>query len=243
MVINKKPKEKKKNYFMTTDEAMILWRYSALWGSKWQVLIGLCMFRGLRIGEAVAVNIKDFSDDKFDKLRVILQKSYVVDEFPIIKGFDAVLKNYIKDNVHLLKDGWLFPSHSSQSKTQHMTVDTAITKLYKMRLVIGRKHPEFLDKIIFPHSKSNNSSSGNYERFRISFHSLRRWFETNIWDKYKDKMMLRDVMRYSHSKTVDVYINPYEVWKKERTLLNDCFSDLFKDFEFSIKGQTKLSMF
>lgn len=241
MVINKTPKEKKKNYFMTTDEAMILWRYSALWGDKWRVLIGLCMFRGLRIGEAVAVNIKDFKDDKFDELRVILEKSHIADSLPIIEGFDQVLKNYIKNNIHLMKDGWLFPCHSSQSSTPHISVGMAMTKLYKMRLVIGKKHPAFLEKIVFPDSKNKNAPV--YQRYRITFHSLRRWFETHIWDKYKDKMLLRDVMRYSHSKTVDVYINPYEIWKKERILLNDVFSGLFDEFQDVSKGQTKLSMF
>jgi integrase len=241
MVINKTPKQKKPNYFMTTEEAMTLWHYSALWGSKWQILIGLCLFRGLRVGEAVAVNIKDFKDDNFNELRVIMEKSHIIDDLPIVKGFDNHLRDYIKDNLHLMKDGWLFPAHSSQSRTQHITTGMAMNKLYKMRLVIGKKHPSFLETVKFPGSKNTNAEV--YQRYRITFHSLRRWFETNIWDKYKDKMLLRDVMRYSHSKTVDVYINPYEVWKKERELLNTVFSDLFYDFETVAKGQTRLTMF
>ena len=241
MVIDAIPKKKKANYFLTTKEAMLLYRYSALWGSKWQVLIGLCLFRGLRIGEAVCVNLKDFVNDKFDKLRVVLEKSHVGDEFPIIKGFSEILHNYIKNNSHLLKDGWLFPSHSSRSKTQHITTAQAMAKLYKMRLVIGKKHPTFLDTISFVGSKNTNAET--YKRYRITYHSLRRWFETNIWDKYKDKMLLRDIMRYKHSKTVDVYINPYEVWKNEREILNNSFGDIFNDFVECCKSQTKLSKF
>ena len=242
MVIqNIKIRKKRPNYFITTSEAMLLYRYSQLWGSKWQVLIGLCLFRGLRIGEAVAVNIKDFMNDDFNKLNVILEKSHILDEFPIIKGFDNIIKSYVKNNIHLLKDGWLFPSHSSRSMTQHMSKGTAMTKLFKMRLVIGRKHPVFLEKTVFPNSK--NSNADVYQRYRITFHSLRRWFETHIWDKHKDKMLLRDIMRYKNSRTVDVYINPYETWKNERELLNNTFSSLFDGFTSFVKGQKKLVSF
>lgn len=220
---------------------MILWRYSSLWGSKWQVLIGLCLFRGMRIGEAVAVNIKDFQNDEFNKIKIILEKSHIADEFPIIKGFDQIIKNYIKNNIHLLKDGWLFPSISSRCKTQHMSTGQAMDKLYKMRLVIGKKHPAFLETTEFPNSINRNAST--YKRYRITFHSLRRWFETNIWDKHKDRMLLRDIMRYKHSKTIDVYINPYEIWKQEREILNNCFTNIFDDFMSYNKGQSKLSSF
>lgn len=242
MVISvEKIKSKKRNYFITTEEAKILYKRSRDWGLKWQVLIGLCLFRGLRIGEAIAINLKDFQDHNFRKLKVILEKSHVVDEFPIIKGFDKVLKEYIKKNIHNLRDGWLFPAQDVRCKKPHMTSGSAVQKLWKMRKVIGKDHPSFLDKMEFPNSSNKNADT--YVRHRIGFHSLRRWFETHVWDKHKDKMMLRDIMRYKDSRTVDVYINPYEVWKNEKSLLDDAFGDLFGDFNNFCKGQTSLTSF
>ncbi len=56
-------------------------------------------------------------------------------------------------------------------------------------------------------------------------------------------MQLRDIMRYKHSKTVDVYIDPYVTWKNEQEILENTFSGLYQKLNSVGKGQTKLSTF
>lgn len=237
MIRVEKVKEKKANYFMTTEEAKILWQYSKRWSSKWQVIVGLALFRGLRISEIVAMNIYDFQNDNFNKLNIILSKSHIQDEFPILEEFNKLIKNYVLRNKHMMKDGWLFPFYNS-NKEGHMTVKTASALFCKMRKIIGKDYPQFLD------SKEFELKTGRKKnRFRISFHSCRRWFETQLWDKYKDKMLIRDMMRYRDSKVVDVYIDPYEIWKNEQNILQSTFGELFQDFNNVGQGQMKLTSF
>src|SRR3990167_98862 len=227
-------KSKKINCFMTDEEAQILWQWSKRFGLKMQAMMGLALFRGMRIGEITATNIYDFQNDNFEKLSIILQKSHILDEFPILKGFDEMLKEYVIKNLHLFKDGYLFPSHLQ--KWQHIDTKVAVWMFCELRIAIGKEHKQFLDR-----REIINSKSKTIYRYRITWHSCRRWFETRIWERYKDKMMLRDIMRYKESKTVDVYINPYEVWKREGEILNSTFGSLFKDFNNISRGQMKIT--
>jgi len=221
---------------MTDDEACILWQYSKRWSLKFQIIIGLALFRGMRIGEICATNIYDFQNANFQKLNIILEKSHISDDFPILSEFNKLIKEYILTNRHMMKDGYLFPYYSSRRKANHMTTPVAEALFSKLRKIIGKDHPSFLDRF----QCANNFKM---HRYRIGFHSLRRWFETRLWDKKRDKMLIRDIMRYSSSDVVDVYINPYEIWKKEGTILEDTFGELFANFNNISKGQTKLSNF
>jgi len=232
-------KNKRTNFFITTEEAKILWCHIKKWSLKWQVMLGLALFRGMRIGEIVACNIYDFQNENFNKLNVILEKSYIKDEFPILDEFNHLIKEYVTRNKHRMKDGYLFPFYSSNRKGRHMDMKTASAAMSKWRKEIAAKgHPEFLDRTEYI------APSGNkYHRYRIGFHSCRRWFETRIWEKYKDKMMLRDIMRYRESRVVDVYIDSYEVWKNEREIINNTFGGIFQNFNRIAVGQTKLTNF
>ena len=230
-------KEKRRNYFMTDEEVEILWQASKRWSSKFQVMLGFALFRGMRIGEIVACNIYDFQNENFQRLNIILEKSHIQDEFPILKGFNEVLRHYVVRNRHLLKDGYLFPFYISR-RMPHMNVKTAEALFAKLRKLIGREYPQFLDRTEIRTEKGNI-----IYRYRIAWHSCRRWFETRIWERYKDKMQLRDIMRYKESKAVDVYINPYEVWKNEHEILENTFGSLFDKINHVSKGQMKITKF
>lgn len=238
MITAKEIKKRKRNYFMTTEEAKILWQYSKKWGTKFQAMVGLALFRGMRIGEICACKIWDFQNENFQKLNIILEKSHIKDEFPILSEFNEVLKSYVLENKHTMKDGYLFPFYSSKKKAPHLNTKSAEALLAKLRKEIGKEHISFLEREMIP---CKNGKTIN--RYRICWHSCRRWFETQIWEKYKDKMMLRDLMRYSSSSVVDVYINPYETWKNEQRIIDDTFKGLFQEFNNVSKGQTKLSLF
>lgn len=188
----------------------------------------------MRIGEIVATNIYDFQNDNFQKLNLILEKSHIKDQFPILSEFNILLKEYVIKNRHILKNGYLFPYYCSKKYSDHMTTNCAVALFCKLRKIIAKDHPNFLDRVPI---------KNNRYRYRIGLHSCRRWFETTIWNKYKDKMLLRDIMRYGSSKVVDVYINPYETWRNEQQILDNTFSSIYQDFNMVVKGQTKLSAY
>jgi len=225
-------KQRKPNYFMTDEEVQILWRYAKRWGSKAQLLFAFAIFRGLRIGEVCAINILDFSAD-FSSLRVIHEKSHIEDRLPLIPQLSALARDYVLKNRHLMKDGFLFPFYSSRRHAPHLTTKVAEAIFSKLRKIIGKDYPAFLER--------NPFSKGFIRyRYRIGFHSCRRWFETRIYDNIKDRKRLADIMRYLDVATVDIYINPYETWQKERSILQGTFGDQFNALEMLSKGQRRL---
>jgi integrase len=211
MIQTSKRKKKRANLFITDNEVKLLCEYcSKHWGSKWQLLISFALLRGLRIGEIVAINILDFNED-YSKLRVVTSKTYIEDNLPLIPELTNLVKDYVLKNKHLLKDGYLFPYYTSKKKP-HLTIGVAEAFFSKLRQQIGKDYPQFLEK-----------ANIGYNRFRIGLHSLRRYFETKIYDKTKDRKGLADIMRYLDTRTVDNYIDPYETWKKERDILEGVF--------------------
>ena len=233
VIIVKEIKEKKPDYFMTDEEVKLLWKYSTdKWSSKFSTMIAFALCRGMRVGEIVAINITDFNRD-FTKLRVIFEKSHIEDWLPLMPELTDIVKEYITKN-RPFKDGYLFSFYSSKGKAPHMTAGVAEAFFSKMRKIIGKDHPGFLEKRKF---------SNGYEKYRITFHSCRRWFETRIHDNIKNKKKLADIMRYIDASTVDTYLNPYETWKEEKNILKSTFENYFVMFNDFSKGQMKLTMF
>lgn len=219
-------KTKRANRFMTTKEVKILWHYSKKWGLKWQLMIAYGLFRGLRIGEITAINMYDF-EKNYTTLNIILEKSKIKDKLPLPLFLSKMTRFYINKNLHRLKNGFLFPTHST-CKRFHMSTPVAEALMCKFRKIIGKEHPCFLEKI-----------SDRY--YRIGWHSLRRYHETFLYEKYHDIKLIRDLMRYKDTKTVNTYLDPYEIWKQERAIIEDSFGGLQKELILISKNQTKLT--
>lgn len=231
-IIVKETKNKKPNYFMTDEEVSLFWKYSRRWSSKFRIMLAFSLFRGMRIGEITAINILDFNND-FTKIRVVFEKSHIEDWMPLIPQLSEMIKEYIIKN-RPFKDGYLFPFYSSKKKAPHMTVGVAEALFSKMRKIIGKDYPEFLER---------NKFDSGYTKYRITFHSCRRWFETRIYDNINNKKALADIMRYIDANTVDTYLNPYETWKNEVGILKSTFESYFNSFNNFTEGQTVLTMF
>lgn len=227
MVINAVTRTKRPNYFMTDEEVGTLWRAAKRWSAKFQLILAFCLFRGLRISEVLAINLVDFSED-FARLRVVMSKSHVEDVLPLIPELQEMIKAYVLRNHHTFKDGYLFPYYSSR-KAPHMRTPSAVALFAKLRKIIAREHPAFLDK--------------TGKRYRIGLHSCRRWFETRIYDGIKDRKKLADIMRYLDAGTVDTYLDPYKTWKQERFILQNTFSKEFLKLMQVNKDQTTLDRF
>lgn len=227
-------KRTRPNYFMTDDEVKIIWAHlKRRYSSKFLLILSFGLFRGLRIGEAVAINILDFEHD-FTKLRIVFEKSHIEDVMPLLPEHTAMIKDYVLKNKHTFKDGYLFPFYSSKQKSNHMSALVYESLFCKIRKEIAKEHPQFLDK--------TNFKTG-YVKYRISFHSCRRWFETRIYSHIKDKKCLSDIMRYLDSSTVDRYIDPYETWTRERDILQGTFDNRILEFSQISKGQMRLTSF
>ena len=222
------------NKFMTTEELNVLWQYASRWDRKFQLILGFAAFRGLRIGEILAININDFTPD-FSKVYVILEKTNIGDWLPLPEGFSMFVKDYCMMNRHRFKDGYIFPFYSkSREKMPHLDTKTAEALISKIRKIIGAEYPKFLE-IVWQTQERH--------RYRIGFHTLRRWHETHIWDIKHDHLLIADLMRYKDKTTPFTYISPYEHWKNEKDVMNHCFSPVYNKFQMGSVGQTKLSQF
>jgi len=114
-----------------------------------------------------------------------------------------------------------------------MTAKTASSCFCKFRKNLGKQDNCFMDR----------HKSGKVWRYRIGFHSCRRWFETTIYDTIKDGKRLGHIMRYLDLRTVDTYIDPYKVWKEENNILKSSFDDVATSTRLIDKSQSQLSQF
>jgi len=240
-------KHKKSNFFITNHEAFVLWKEAAYY-PKLQIMLGLSLFRGLRIGETRAINIRDFKNAEFTKMDVILQKSNILDEFPIMKEFALLLKNYIQNNLHTFINGYLFPKYRKFGGDPYMERDTANTMFFKFRRKITQlKNPDGSIKYPWANEKGDyydpDTGKAYYNRHRIGWHSCRRWFETTLWEKGYSEVQIAHIMRYSKVETVYTYLDCYKTWKKEQEILQDTFGDLFKECIGFQENQTSLCTF
>lgn len=234
VIATKTVRQVRTNYFMTDEEVSTLWDNTRIWSSKWRTMVAFALFRGLRIGEICAINIYDFQEN-FTKLRVVLEKSHVETILPLIPQLSEIVKDYVLKNKHTFKDGFLFPYYSSRGKKHlpYMTTKTADSCFCKFRKTIGKEHPQFLER----------NRVGKVWRYRIGWHSCRRWFETTIYENIKDRKKLSDIMRYLDSRTVDSYIDPYRTWKDEQNILQNSFNDTATNLSLLSKNQKRLDSF
>ena len=290
--------EKRANYFMTDEMVEKLWNHvHKRHSTGWLVMLGNGLFRGMRIGEIVAMNIFDFQTKHFDKVSVILQKSHIMDSFPMLRGFSKLLKTYVESNIHRFKDGFIFPFYSKKREGHsHIDTKTAEAMFAKWRKGLAKEgHTEFLEgrkiyqvtylvlkllgknpklkvmqisSILRKHNKTiyeiiNKCFKKGYLgyngltaegkkfiqepkfnfRYRVCWHSCRRWFETKLHDAGLSDKEISYVMRYRSEDSVRVYIDPYKVWKKEPSILEDSFGKYWEKFMKVSKGQTSLMNF
>lgn len=240
-------KQKRANYFIKDDEVMLLWKYSKKWSTKWQIIVGLAAFRGMRIGEICSMQIKDIIDPKFQRIEIVYEKSHIGDKIPILKEFSELFKQYVVNNKQTFKDGYLFPYYSNRGKNRnksHMTTETADAMMSKLRKEIAQKeqYPAFLDPSGMRYLKNGEKCISKY---RIGWHSLRRWHETKMKKSGYSFEVIANMMRYQehYFKTVATYMDAYEVWENEEAILGDVFSDFYKQCELLQKGQTRMQDF
>lgn len=226
------------NYHMSTREVRILFKYSARWSFKWQLLLSFCAFRGLRVSEALAINyLTDFVDPSFSKLVVREAKTNKIRTLPLISPLSDMIRRYVALEGQRLRNGFLFPYYSSK-KLPFMDTMTADAHICKMRKIIGKDYPEFLEEYHFVGLRGEV-----YSRHRIGFHSLRRWFETTIFNRTESVYIVKEIMDYTDFKVLNSYLNNATIKEREPVLLAETFNPLIKDFQNELIGQTRLSTY
>lgn len=242
-------KLKRPNLFLSKEEAAILWAESYRWGLKWRCMLALAMFRGMRIKEVCNAQLHDFRLDSKGQmyLTVILCKSHIKDELPLLPEVADLISQYVRNNLHLMKNGYLFPNRHGSAG---ISTEAAGALFAKMRNIVAKKHLSFSDRRPIMNPQTNMQRTDRLGRlswrYRISWHSCRRFFETSVWtdEKYgKDLMILRDVMRYRDTRSCEPYINSYELYTKEPAFLQQTFGAVINDFNLKGKGQSKIHEF
>ena len=214
----KNVQKKKYNYYMSDHEVRILLAVARSFSYKWYALCSLMAFRGLRINEALHVKTEDFNDD-YSKLDIILCKSHIFDTFPIPSKLQKILKHYCKTYYWSFHNGFLFSKYTGKSELGNMSKQSACAMFSKIRKrAIEWGHLSFDDGFLM--------KNGN-KRHRISNHALRRWHETRIYYKnHKDSVLLRDVMRYRKTTSIEPYVRSAQIYNDEQQILDQTFADI-----------------
>lgn len=202
-------------------------------------MIGFALFRGLRIGEIRAINIRDFKNPDFNKIDIILQKSNILDEFPIIEDFAILLKKYVLENLHLMKDGYLFPTYSKLKKP-YIGKNVTNVMFYKYRQKLIKKYPAFAEQSSYWKYPKQIEP---YYRYRVGWHSMRRWFETTLFEHGYKPEEIAQIMRYKDPRTVYTYLNLYNTYKEEKKRLNETLGNIFKNMIHFDENQKTISEF
>lgn len=216
------PKSKKNNYHMTTEEVIVLLRVAKGFGDKWELIMLFAALRGLRINEILHINVDDFEKDH-TRLKMILCKSHIFDVLPLHPLLTIKIKEYISRYHHTFRQGYLFSWYTGRRGYGAMGKASACAMMKKIRRAAYELGYEgFNDHYTF---------ANNFTRFRISMHSLRRWHEASIMKSTNNIVLLRDIMRYQKTSSVEPYVRSLELFENE----NDILQIAFKEIEEKIK--------
>jgi integrase len=184
-----------------TDEELERF-FNMLDDPKMHMLFSFQAIIGLRIGEAIRVNIKDINL-RTRELRIFTEKSGKTDYLLIpiqffdrvIKYIDAYEKEIAKAKGHLFFS--LEPGHRTQNTALHITTHTARTVFQKCM----RKAK--LDEIY-----GYTSGTNPKPLYRLTPHSLRHYAITNFCRKNGGNVMLASKFaRHTNLQTTMVYIH------------------------------------
>lgn len=232
LVSNGRNPKVERNYHITTEELKLLFEYSRRYSSKFQLLIALCAFRGLRVSEALAINILDFSDTTFTKLTYREAKTNKMQHNkPIIQPLAEMIKAYVVTNSHRLSDGYLFPYHNKKQKRPYLRTEVIGAWMAKLRNLVGKDHPAFLEGYTV-----KAESGKTLYRYRIGFHSFRRWFETHLHDSTNDVYTVKEVMSYADFAPLNAYLNRSRVLQREGEILHKAFTPLLQELSSQEPG-------
>lgn len=163
-------------------------------------------------------------------------RSEVGKEHPqILERYKTLTARY--NILKIMNQGIIHPKeirqkHGGQEKTIRKTIDNLYQEEFiDMESNLTIKGKEYISKERYA------------IRFRVSMHSIRRWFETTLYEKGVKPEEIADVMRYLDPRTVYTYLNPYKTWKREHPLLKNTIGQKFREIEMIGGGQERLNKY
>ena len=170
---------------------------------------------------------KDDFSDNFSKLTYREAKvNKLQHNRPLIEPLADMCRLYVKTCHKKFREGYLF-HHYTRLKTvdlrPFMDIKTAGAFLTKLRRDIGKEYPQIMERYVF-----ETDSGSTQTRYRVSFHSLRRWFETNLKEK-SDVYVVKEIMNYSKYEVLNSYLNRANVMTREKEILSEAFNPIARE--------------
>lgn len=239
------------DYFISDEELVIFFQFLKRYSLKWSLAASLIAFgAGFRISECMAINLADFRND-YSSLTFREAKTNKVRTVPLIESVREAVRLYVDLEGHRLEGGFLFPTYSS-SRTPFMGRDSAVDVFWKIRQVLGVKFKSFHDRYSFVGHRCLGCRRGfvgehvplkgcplcggvinhyEYFRYRVGWHSLRRWFETHLHQELMEggeasgnaAYVVKVVMGYSKFEVLNSYLDKARIVQGKRELLEGCF--------------------
>jgi len=158
-------------------------------------------FLGLRISEAVKVNVSDI-DFKNRMIRVYSPKTGNIDFLYLHDEIYELLENRVRTDEIMEHDGYLLhPQYCSGSKRKHVSKNCVRSHFRRYLKAAG------LDDAYAIINNTGGQPGSKRQLYRLSTHSLRHYFITRVYKKTLDPMITQRLARHSSFNTTQVYIN------------------------------------
>lgn len=181
-----------------------------------QMCIRLMMVMGLRVGEAVQLNLKNFTEN-FAKLIYVMFKSKRTQERILPDFFQKELQEYYFKYGELFREGYMFFPWGNNAKTKHISRVCIARQFSLMRKALR------LEEIY--HHRAVQSDGIIRPLYRISPHTLRHYC---CWKYYKasgnDLVFTQRTIGHKKIETTCHYIHSLLSKNQEKNIIENAFA-------------------
>jgi hypothetical protein len=233
----KTPKERN-NMFITLDEFSQLLTYlSKFYDTKWYVFCLIQMGMGMRCSEVAHIQVFDFGY-QFKSLTYRTAKVNRVVTDPVPTFLQEVIKAYVFQNSHRMKDGYLFPAHNASHPCYSSETIGAFWAKWRKGCAEYYKNVRWLDKYEY---------KTGMMRYRVASHSLRRLHRDYFSDK-AEKLGLTDfqISKLLHYEKFEAYLkykNEFKTLEHADKIILPIMNPILAKLTNEVKGQTYLSSY
>lgn len=187
-----------------------------------RIIFLLLAYGGLRINEAVRVNIKDFTTPSFNALLVANTKTANrkkgkparIETVQLPTWLGLKLKEYLNQYGSKLKKGYLFFPDGHGSRQPHISKNAVRMFLTRKRRTLPTGFQETILTV-------NYKTGRQQKHYRIGTHSFRRWYVTKIYkNSGNDIKLASQLARHKDITTTQVYIDGFELMQKAPLIIN-----------------------
>lgn len=182
--------------------------FSVIDNRKHRLCFEIQAYLGLRIGEAVKVNLADI-DFRNKQMRVYAPKTDSIDFLPLHDKIYEILSAWVRAcNEEITANGGylLFPDKKRTSKLRR-SMSTHIVDPYMRRVFKDYIKRANLDEVYATISTVEGQPGESRKLYRLSTHSLRHYFITRVYKKTLNPLITQNLARHRAFGTTQGYIN------------------------------------